>query len=193
MEKERKTRMFLSGSSFSPPSMSMLSHTYDDDGSDTDRRVTERFFFSFSFFFYSSFVVLVSASSKQVNAHTHRHEETAKDLFIIVIHPSYRTSCLSISIKPSRCPLERRDCSFRGLFLSLSRSKWLPSVRIDWRRWSTTTATTYDCDSIVQLASVVRRSIAQFAPVITPEHYYCYRHQIGKKTYVRFLKIKISI
>ena len=147
----------LSASSFSPPSMSMLSHTYDDDdGSDTDRRATERFFF-FSFSFFSSFVVLVSASSKQVNAHTHRHEETAKDLF--VIYPSYRTSCLSISIKPSRCPLERRDCSFRGLFLSLSRSEWLPSVRIDWRRWSTTTTTTYDCDNIVQLASVVRRTI----------------------------------
>ena len=114
---------------FPSPSMSMLNHTYDDvddGGSDTDRRVTERFFF---FSFLRSTFLSVHRQNRSTHTRTYigmkRRRRTCSSSSSCLAHPS-RARCASISIKPSRCPLERRDWSFRGLFLySLSLVKQL--------------------------------------------------------------------
>jgi hypothetical protein len=75
----------------------------------------------------SPLVVPVSASSKQVNAHIHTN--ASRDEGLVHHHLSSLSftictaGCLSISIKPSTCPLNWGECnSLRFSLLSLSSS-----------------------------------------------------------------------
>ena len=172
--------------------MSVFNHTY---GSDTDRRVNKRFFFSFSFF-SRRFCQYIVKTGQRTHIKRRRTCSSSSSLFFFFYH-LYRwllvdfNKTIDVSTQ-----LRRMQLFLYSVYRLMATfcSRWLKAV-VNNNEWLWLRHTNKSKSSALNIRLLFDRSRNLFLIMHHHHHHlhYYYHHHIGKKTYVIFLKIKISI